>query len=375
MACSINSSVIGSGGFIHTSDSSGELQLQTADTTAVSIDANQGVTFAHNINAPDNFGFRNRLINGNFSVAQRTTSAVTVTPGTAVPTISTGYTNVDRWYVYSTGGNAIVSRYAGIYNSAYYLSIAGSGTVASIGIGQRIEAINCADMEGKKATISADLVNSLLTTVTWSVYTLSTTVDTYGTVGTPTKTLVATGTWTVTTSFTRYSATMDIPNVPDLLGLEVVFTVGAQVSGSFSIGNVQFEKGDVATPYEVRDYGTELARCERYCELAGGGSLGIQSSTAAVGAAGQWDLGATYRTLKRAQPILSINGSPTITLVFVPGNIQTIVSPSAWTLSVSNLSSWRVRVLVPVVYNNSTAGTMIYGVQTADWLLAQAEII
>jgi len=205
--------------------------------------------------------FRNRFINGGMTIAQRATSA-TVTAGTAVPTASTGYPSVDRWYVYSTGANVTAAQVAGSGAVKNRLQITGAASVTAIGVGQRIEVANSYDLAGSNATLGVDLANSLLTTVTWTAY-YATTADTFGTVGTPTKTQIATGTFTVTSSVTRYTANIAIPAAATT-GVEVVFTVGAQISGTWTVGNVQLELGLVSSTFESRTYGAELALCQRY---------------------------------------------------------------------------------------------------------------
>ena len=205
--------------------------------------------------------FRNRFINGGMTIAQRATSA-TVTAGTAVPTASTGYPSVDRWYVYSTGANVTAAQVAGSGAVKNRLQITGAASVTAVGVGQRIEVANSYDLAGSNATLGVDLANSLLTTVTWTAY-YATTADTFGTVGTPTKTQIATGTFTVTSSVMRYTANIAIPAAATT-GVEVVFTVGAQISGTWTIGNVQLELGLVSSTFESRSYGAELALCQRY---------------------------------------------------------------------------------------------------------------
>jgi hypothetical protein len=79
----------------------------------------------------------------------------------------------------------------------------------------------------------------------------------------PTRTLIATGTFTVNSTVTRYNANISVPAAATT-GIEIVLTVGAQTSGTWTIGNVQLEAGTVATPFERRSYGQELALCQRY---------------------------------------------------------------------------------------------------------------
>jgi hypothetical protein len=79
----------------------------------------------------------------------------------------------------------------------------------------------------------------------------------------PTRTQIATGTFTVSSTLTRYNTQISIPAAATT-GIEVVFTVGAQTSGTWVIGNVQLEESSVATSFDYRPYGTELALAQRY---------------------------------------------------------------------------------------------------------------
>lgn len=204
---------------------------------------------------------RNRIINGAMRRASRAASA-TVTAGTAVPTASLGYPCVDRFYVYSTGANVTAAQAAGSGQTKNKLRITGAASVTAVGVGQRIIAENSYDLNGQTCTLSAVLANSLLTTVTWTAY-YATTADAFGTVGTPTKTQIATGTFTVNNTPTKYSAQMAVPAAATT-GIEIVFTVGAQVSGTFDITEVQFEPGTVATPFEQRTAEHEATLCTPY---------------------------------------------------------------------------------------------------------------
>lgn len=218
------------------------------------------VVNGNNISAVNSLGFRNRFINPGMRIAQRATSA-TITAGS---TIAAGYATVDRWYCYSTGANVTMAQVAGSGNTQNRLQITGAASVSAIGVGQRIEQNNSYDLAGGSATLSVDLANSLLTTVTWTAY-YANTADTFGTLASPTRTQIATGTFTVNSTVTRYNTNITIPAAATT-GIEVVFTVGAQTSGTWTIGDVQLEAGTVATQFERRPYGTELALCQRYFE-------------------------------------------------------------------------------------------------------------
>lgn len=224
----------------------------------IAISGTTGITLAGQFDSASSFGFKNRIINGQMQIAQRSTSA-TITAGS---TISAGYSTVDRFYVYCTGANVTAAQVAGSGAVKNNLQITGASSVTAVGIGQRIEQLNSYDMAGSTSTLSVNISNSLLTTVTWTAY-YATTADTFGTLASPTKTQIATGTFTVNSTLTNYSTQISIPSAATT-GIEIVFTVGAQTSGTWVIGNVQLEKGSTATSFDYRDYSTELILCQRY---------------------------------------------------------------------------------------------------------------
>jgi hypothetical protein len=152
-----------------------------------------------------------------------------------------------------------VARVAGSNANQYNLQVTGAGSVTAIGIGQRIEQLNCYDMASSTATLSVNISNSLLTTVTWTA-SYANSADTWSS-----KTQIATGTFTVTSTLTNYNTQISIPAAATT-GIEILFTVGAQTSGTWVIGNVQLEKSSTATSFDYRPYGTELSLCQRYFE-------------------------------------------------------------------------------------------------------------
>jgi hypothetical protein len=256
------------------------------------------LTVTQNLIPPSSF-LRNRIINGNMYVAQRGTSA-TVTAGTTVPTASTGYPCVDRWFVYSTGANVTAAQVAGATNNKNLLQVTGAASVTAVGIGQRIEQLNSYDLAGQTCTLSVNIANNLLTTVTWTA-SYATTVDTFGTIGTPTKTQIATGTFTVTSTLTQYTANIAVPAAATT-GIEILFTVGAQISGTWQIGNAQLEVGTVATPFERRQYGQELMLCQRYYEINVYSLLSMTNG----GYTNSYSSQHFYKVTKRTTPTLTI---------------------------------------------------------------------
>jgi hypothetical protein len=105
-----------------------------------------------------------------------------------------------------------------------------------------------------------------LTTVTWTAY-YANTADTFGSLASPTRTQISTGTFTVTSTVTNYSASISVPSAATT-GIEIVLTVGAQTSGTWTIGAVQLEAGSLATPFERLPIGETLALCQRYYNVA-----------------------------------------------------------------------------------------------------------
>jgi len=236
---------------------------------AISVSGTSGITQTGSFDSASTFGFKNRLINGLMMVDQRNAGAAqTITAAAAL-----AYT-VDRWYAYSTGANVTGQQVAGsttpsVTQNRYRFT--GAASVTAVGFGQRIEQKNCYDMAGSTCTLSADLaISATLTTVTWTAYYATTTADTFGSLASPTVTSIATGTFTVTSTVTNFSANISVPAAATT-GIQIVFTVGALTAGlTWTIGNVQFEKSATATSFDYRSYGTELALCQRYYYVMAG---------------------------------------------------------------------------------------------------------
>ena len=238
------------------------LQDGASSTANMTFDSSGNATVGNNLTVTGTAAMassfkRNRIINGNMAADQRNAGAAqTITAAAAL-----AYT-VDRFYAYCTGANVTGQQVAGATANQYRYRFTGAASVTAIGFAQRIEAINSADLAGTTATLSVDLANSLLTTVTWTAYYANTT-DTFGTLASPTVTSIATGTFTVTSTVSRYNAQISIPSAATT-GLQIVLSVGAQTSGTWTIGSVQLEVGTKATTYEMQIYSDQLAQCCRY---------------------------------------------------------------------------------------------------------------
>jgi len=246
-------------------------------------------------------GTRNRIINGGMAIDQRNAGASQTFTAAAALAYS-----VDRWYGYCTGANVTGQRVQGATVGQYYYRFTGAASVTAIGFGQRIEQLNSADLAGTTATLSVDLANSVLTSVTWTAY-YANTADTFGTLASPTRTQISTGTFTVNSTVTRYSTNISVPAAATT-GIEIVFTVGAQTSGTWTIGDVQLERGTVATPFERRSYGQELSLCQRYFQVIGSATGNFCSVTGATSV--YTSVSARFAVEMRATPTVTFTSQP-----------------------------------------------------------------
>jgi len=277
------------------------------------------------ISSVNTFGFENRFINGGLSVDQRNSGASqTITAAAAL-----AYT-VDRWYAYCTGANVTGQQIAGTYlSSQYRYQFTGAASVTSIGFGQRIEQANCYDLANTTATLSCYISNSLLTTVTWTAY-YANTANTFGSLASPTVTQIATGTFTVTSSRAQYSAQISIPSAATT-GIQIVFTVGAQTSGTWVIDTIQLEKGTQATSFDYRDIGRELLLCQRYLYRM------YPSGTNSFLSAGNWANTTNSGFFHGQMPVLMF-AVPTLTLEVAAGSYSTYNTNAATYTALSALA-------------------------------------
>jgi hypothetical protein len=272
--------------------------MSTLNVTNLTGPSNTGtVATLASINGGAIAGTRNRIINGSMIIYQRFTgSAQTFTAGAAL-----AYA-VDRWYGYCTGANVTGQTIPSPTVGLARYQFTGAASVTAIGFGQRIEQANSVDIAGTTATLSVDLANSVLTTVAWTAY-YANTADTFGTLASPTRTQIATGTFTVNSTVTRYSTQISIPGAATT-GIEIVFTVGAQTSGTWTIGDVQLERGTVATPFERRSIGQELALAQRYYQFR---PYLIEGGQSYAGEILQWNI--PYPVVMRVNATIVINGT------------------------------------------------------------------
>jgi hypothetical protein len=304
----------------------------------ITVDAKGRITAVSTVTNPA--GLRNRILNGDMRIDQRNSGASQTFTAAAALAYS-----VDRFYGYCTGANVTGARVSGTAPNEFVYRFTGAASVAAIGFGTRLEATNTTDLAGSTATLSVQLANSLLTSITWTAYYAST-ADAFGTLASPTRTQIATGTFTVTSTLTTYSAQISIPSAATT-GIEIVFTVGAQTSGTWTIGNVQLEAGSTATDFERRPIGMELMLCQRYfCRPASDGNSPIAS--------GYFNSATSFRAVY--QYPVTMRTSPTSITVGTVGNLYAQSSANYTASAITTILVSNQVCLLGVTVSGATGG-------------------
>ena len=213
---------------------------------------------------------KNYFKNPNFAVIQGTASG-TLANSTALPTASLGYLGETEWCIAASGGTPAYA-FSAVDES---VTFTGAASTTAIYLLQRLESRDTNRLKNKTVTISCEISNSLLTSVIWEVFRPTTSDDVHGTIASPTQTLVASGTFTVNSTLTRYSATFALPDLASR-GLEIRLRVGAQTSGTWVVSRLQLEEGSTATDFNCGDYLEELLKCKRHFLIF---QAGLQSAS------------------------------------------------------------------------------------------------
>ena len=312
---------------------------------------------------------RNVLINGNFDIWQRGTSQ----------TIN-GYGSDDRWINESGGstkthsqqvfalGQTAVPGNPKYFSQTVVSSVAGAGNyVAKY---QKIESVTT--LAGQTATLSfwakADAPKNMAVEFGQN----------FGTGGTPSPAVLSIGVTTIalTTSWKKYTVTVDIPSIADktlgtngndFLQLTLWFDAGldfnsrtnslGQQSGTFDIAQVQLEAGSRETAFEKRPYGTELALCQRYYEQWTLTTEFSQISLATVYSNNFIAMVLPYKVTKRGIPG-SWSASPEAFNYF-SGVDGTILNLSVTEVYQPGVNSARVRLTSPTALTNGSSGFVI----------------
>jgi len=302
---------------------SGLSDLSVGNTTVNTAITSTGIT-QNGDNISPVQSFRNKIINGNFDFWQRGTTG------------TSGYV-ADRWFNNVVGSTAAISRQSftlgqtdvpnepSYFHRVVVTSVAGASNYGILT--QPIESVRT--FAGQTATLSfwakADASKNIVVEF----------VQSFGTGGSPSSTVDAIGVTTcaLTTSWQKFTITANIPSISgktlgtnnnDYLASSFWFDAGSdfnarinslgQQSGTFDIAQVQLEAGSVATPFEMRPLGTELALCQRYYQGNKSdnttGDYGNSIFRGQSSSTGNFYYWMPFSTIMRAIPTMNI-GSPT----------------------------------------------------------------
>jgi hypothetical protein len=268
----------------------------TINATSIVGVTTAGITTAYigSVNDGPISGARNKIINGDMRIDQRNA-------GVSISVSGDPQYTLDRWF----GARGTVPNFTAIrsgsspvgFTSSYLITM-GSGTAPGTSgyalIGQRIEGFNTSDLlwgtaNAKPVTLSfwvncsvsgtfgVSFKNNNADTTYCTTYTInSTNTWEYKTVTVPG---VTTGTWFTDNRWgieptwdlgvgTQYSGTAgQVNSGSNYFGVTGTTKLSSTTGATFYLTGVQLEAGTVATPFERRSYGQELALCQRYFEI------------------------------------------------------------------------------------------------------------
>jgi hypothetical protein len=307
---------------------------------------------------------KNKIINGDFTINQRGFTSNT----------SSGY-NFDRWRMFNSGGTVTITPQTFTlgtapvtgYEGSTFAQIVTSGQSATSDYGhftQLIESVRI--LANQTATLSFwAKAGSGTPKVAFEFR------QHYGTGGSPTASdLYYNGQVTLSTSWTRYSITFNVPSIAgktigtdvnsSYLGVNLWVSAGSDYnartgslgiqSNTFQFWGMQLEAGSVATPFQTAT-GTiqgELAACQRYYYKH------IASENVAVAFASGTAIAQTalnFPVTMRIAPTITLpaSGSSTGQIAFLnssanyPATIGTLaanrISVSAFTISTTSATS------------------------------------
>ena len=307
-------STVKSTNFQHPSATDPAIVLAADGTASTTVSSVNGGALA---------GMRNRIINGGMDIAQRGTSFAAIA--------STSY-SMDRWKWGQDGAMVCtVSQSTDVPNNTFQSSYKVDVTTVDSSIAandfahiaQNIEGYNVRDLIGTTFTLSfwvkspktgthcVALRNNgfdrafvkeytIVAANTWEYKTLTVSGG-----------LITAGTWDwinglglnvtfVLAAGTTFHTTADAWQTGNFIATANQVNVMDNTANDFFITGVQLEPGAVATPFERRIFGQELALCQRYYERLTAYAIGYS------GAIGGWVGGTvSFNTTKRAAPTVT----------------------------------------------------------------------
>jgi hypothetical protein len=204
---------------------------------------------------------RNRILNGDFRIAQR---------GTSFSSASAGDRLLDGWKLDNTGGMTCDIAQADFTpgqgevpgSPSHFLQWQLTGTAAGHPtLEQRIEGVDCLPPGSATLSFHAKADRPVAFKATFRRH--------FGSGGSPSDVLLQDTMW-LTTAWARYTvvfpvASLDGKTLGDDHSLALEYSVqNGETSVEIALADVQLEPGDVATPFERLSFSDTLARCQRY---------------------------------------------------------------------------------------------------------------
>lgn len=320
--------------------------------------------------------YRNILDNGAFNVSQRGTTTVS-------SITTTGKYLQDRWAVFSgtatsaSIGNVTSSLPTDFQNAVQVQRTSGQTGVLPVCLTQILETIDSKPLAGQNVTLSywakaggnfsaaSSVLNATVVTGTGSNESMATLISGWTGVATPVSQNA-----TLTTSWQRFAITGTIGSTATQIAVKLCFTpVGtASTNDYFQATGIQLERGTVATNFEYRPYGVELARAQRYAKVITDAAATFvfgtcQVITANTTAVCNVPLGITMRTA----PALTISTATSFGLSLANGSAGTCTTLAATAsgstennISLTCTTGATVAITVPSQFiGGATAGTVL----------------
>lgn len=358
-------------------------------TASININGTVGATTPAagtftSINGGPLAGFKNYIINGNMDIAQRGTAAVTTSSlfGPADRFVTSSATNtfsttlpafVSGDTLYDTGG-------ATNYTEIAVTSVAGAGNNTILF--QSIE--NVRVLAGKTVTVSF-----------WAKAATGTPLigieiaQTFGSGGSPSAAATGIGqNLTLSATWTKYIKTFTVASINGkTLGTDVnssstqlIFWLDAgatfntrsgtigQASKTVSIGQVQLEEGSVATPFEYRPIGTELALCQRYYYRKAVGEVNASFGSGNMHTTTNYRGVFIFATPMRSIPEISYD---TITNFAVQTNAGNFTASAMSKIGSSTNEAW---ISVTVATATAGVGAILVNIANTPWIAFSSEL-